>query len=184
MMQGKLVRLRQREASDAARVHGYLNDRRVTQYLGRRYQFSLAEVEATVLGEASHPLSREMSIFAIETLGDGAYIGHCGLHLQFAEAGVAELGITIGDPACWSRGYGTDAVRLLVGFGFDTMNLHRIMLNTFDFNERGIAAYRKAGFVEEGRRRQAHYRAGRYGDTVVMSVLQHEHRAAAGRATA
>ena len=86
----------------------------------------------------------------------------------------AELGIMIGEKSYWSQGFGTDALRTLLRFGFDEMNLHRITLLVYDFNERAQAAYNKAGFVEEGRRREALYTEGGYHDIVVMSVLRDE----------
>ena len=80
----------------------------------------------------------------------------------------------IGEKAYWSKGYGSDAVATLVRFGFEEMNLNRIELRVFDFNERAQASYRKCGFVEEGRMRQSHYADGAYCDVVVMSVLRDE----------
>jgi RimJ/RimL family protein N-acetyltransferase len=80
----------------------------------------------------------------------------------------------IGEKTYWSQGYGTDALRTLLGFAFDEMNMNRVELTVYDFNERGQAAYKKAGFVEEGRRRQALYTEAAYHDIVVMSVLKDE----------
>ena len=84
----------------------------------------------------------------------------------------------IGEKECWGRGYGTDALRTLVRFGFEEMNLNRIALDVYDFNERAIASYLKTGFAEEGRRRKDIYRDGRYVDVVMMSVLRAEWEAA------
>ena len=78
----------------------------------------------------------------------------------------------IGEAAYRGRGYGTDAVRALVRFGFDQMNLHRVWLQAFAFNPAGLAAYRKAGFVEEGRLREELYQDGGYHDVVVMGVVR------------
>jgi RimJ/RimL family protein N-acetyltransferase len=72
----------------------------------------------------------------------------------------AEFGIVIGDKNYWSRGYGTDAVTTLTGFGFGELNLQRIWLRVFDFNTRAIRCYEKSGFVLEGRLRRHHYHAG------------------------
>jgi RimJ/RimL family protein N-acetyltransferase len=108
---------------------------------------------------------------AIETK-DGVHIGSCGLHRASAETRDAEMGIMIGEKDYWSRGYGTDALRTLVRFGFEEMNLHRIWLRAFAFNDRGLAMYRKCGFVEEGRMREAHYQEGAYHDIVMTSVLR------------
>ncbi len=183
MIEGTLVNLRQRELTDHLRTHAWLNDREVTRFHPTRYAYSLAYEEAHYRLATSSGQTRERASFAIETK-EGLHIGNCGLTLQYAESGSAELGIMVGDTSYWNRGYGTDAVRLLVRFGFETMNLHRIALAVYDFNARGIASYRKAGFVDEGRRRQAFYHRGCYGDTVIMSILRDEYDPGAGRGMA
>jgi len=85
----------------------------------------------------------------------------------------ATLGIALGREYI-GRGYGTDATPVIVGYAFREMGLHRIQLSVAPFNPAGIRAYQKAGFVEEGRRRQAVLHDGRWYDDVLMSVLDHE----------
>jgi RimJ/RimL family protein N-acetyltransferase len=80
----------------------------------------------------------------------------------------------IGEKEYWSKGYGTDAIRTLMRFAFERMNLNRVELSTFDFNERAQACYRKCGFVEEGRRREDRYIDGEYHDLIVMGILRYE----------
>ena len=86
---------------------------------------------------------------------DGKFIGDCELGNMDNTYGNAELGIQIGDREYWGRGYGRDAVSLLVDFGFRYLGLRRIQLTTNAKNERGIRAFRAVGFVEEGRPRKA-----------------------------
>ena len=88
------------------------------------------------------------------------------------------MGIVIGEKEYWSKGYGTDTVRALLRFAFEQMNLNRVELGTFDFNERAQACYRKCGFVEEGRRREDRFIDGRYHDLVIMGILRREWEAA------
>jgi RimJ/RimL family protein N-acetyltransferase len=83
------------------------------------------------------------------------------------------LGIGLGREYI-GRGYGTDAMRIIVGYGFREMGLHRIELSVAPFNMAGIRAYEKAGFTEEGRRRELVWHDGRWYDEVMMSVLDHE----------
>jgi RimJ/RimL family protein N-acetyltransferase len=80
----------------------------------------------------------------------------------------------IGDKTYWTQGYGTEAVRLLIKHGFNSLNLNRIFLRVFENNPRAIRAYEKAGFVHEGRERQAEFRDGRYIDVLLMSILKDE----------
>ena len=72
------------------------------------------------------------------------------------------------------RGYGSDATRVMVDYGFREMGLHRIQLSVISFNRAGIRAYEKAGFIEEGRHRESVLHDGRWYDDVLMSILDHE----------
>jgi RimJ/RimL family protein N-acetyltransferase len=173
MIEGKFVRLRAQEVGDAERNARWWSDAEFQWFQGRRYDVSRAAAEAvTRQTSETAPGFRELWL-AIETK-DGVHIGNCGLFHVEAENRSAELGIGIGDEASRSRGYGTDAVRTLVRFAFDEMNLNRVELDVFAFNARAIACYRKCGFVEEARRRQAHFAGGAYHDTIVMGVLRGE----------
>lgn len=86
----------------------------------------------------------------------------------------AEFGIMIGEKVYWNQGYGTEAVRLLAQHGFNTLNLNRIFLHVFENNPRAIRVYEKAGFIHEGRERQAEFKDGKYIDVLVMSILKDE----------
>ena len=112
--------------------------------------------------------------FAIETLEDPpVLVGNIGLWGARAKDRCATLGIALGR-AHIGRGYGTDAMRVIVGYGFREMGLHRIQLGVAPFNPAGIRAYEKAGFVEEGRFRESVLHDGRWYDEVLMSILDHE----------
>lgn len=109
--------------------------------------------------------------FAVE-LDDGTLIGHAALWGIDKNASAA-LGVVLGPPY-WSAGHGTDALRVLVRYGFTELGLHRIGLEVFAYNTRAIATYRRLGFVEEGRRREYLYHAGTRHDAVLMSLLAPE----------
>jgi RimJ/RimL family protein N-acetyltransferase len=98
-------------------------------------------------------------------------IGNTGLHDVDLSHGTAEFGIVIGDKECWGRGCGTEAATLMLDYGFHALGLHNIWLRVYDFNERGIRAYTRAGFREIGRRREAVRRGQRYYDLVLMDCL-------------
>jgi RimJ/RimL family protein N-acetyltransferase len=83
----------------------------------------------------------------------------------------AELGIGIGERDCWGKGYGTEATRLILDYAFNVLGLHNVMLRVFAYNERAIRSYRKVGFKEMGRRRQAQRIGGRAYDVVYMDCL-------------
>jgi RimJ/RimL family protein N-acetyltransferase len=173
MIEGNLVNLRAPEMSDLERSSTWVNDREVTRFLAFRYQMSLAAEEAWLRDLASKPTSYERVFLAIETK-DGAHIGNTNLFEIRPEDRKAKLGIMLGEKPYWSKGYGSDTLMTLLRFAFEEMNLNRVELDVFDFNERAIASYRKCGFIEEGRRRQALYKGGEYHDVLVMGVLRAE----------
>ena len=112
--------------------------------------------------------------FAIETLDDPpVLVGNIGLFDVRTKDRCATLAIALGREYI-GRGYGTDAVRVIVGYGFREMGLHRIQLSVAPFNPAGIRAYEKAGFVEEGRQRESVLHDGRWYDEVLMSILDRE----------
>ncbi len=178
MLEGKLMRLRAVEPEDAENAFRWMNDREVSRGLMARYPFSF-ETEREWVKNAVKPLDFGNVRFAIETR-DGVHIGICGLHRASAENRHAELGIMIGEKEYWGRGFGTDTMLTLLRFAFEQMNLHKVTLGVFEFNERGLAMYTKLGFVEEGRFRDDLFQDGRYWDLVRMSILRREYETVHG----
>lgn len=109
--------------------------------------------------------------FSIELIESGEFIGHVTLFGRSPINQSATLAIILG-PEFHGRGYGTDAVRLTLRYGFLQLGLNRVELRTWAFNTRGIAAYANAGFVEEGRLREAVFFNGRRHDEVIMAILR------------
>ncbi len=177
MIEGTRVNLRAIEMTDLERCQRWINDREVTRRLAMRYPMSMVAEETWLRELTSKPMSFDAVFFAIDTK-DGRHIGNIDLRGVQVENRASMLGIMIGERDCWSQGYGSDAIRTLLGFAFDEMNLNRVELHVFDENERAIACYRKCGFIEEGRLRQDVYYDGAYHDVVVMSVLREEFDAA------
>lgn len=86
----------------------------------------------------------------------------------------AMFGITIGEKSYWDKGYGQEATKLILDFGFNLLNLNNIMLGVFSYNQRAINCYKKVGFKEIGRRRQARIISGKKYDMVLMDILAEE----------
>lgn len=86
----------------------------------------------------------------------------------------AFLGIVIGEKEYWSRGYGTEAITLILDYGFNILNLHSVGLGVIAFNEQAIACYKKVGFKEAGRKRESKFMFGKPHDVVLMDVLAGE----------
>jgi RimJ/RimL family protein N-acetyltransferase len=181
MLEGELVGLRALEPDDLERCYRWMNDPEVTRFIETgRYPLSIAHEREWLDDAMKTRNSFSNVLFAIETKESGVHIGNAGLHGGSPEHRRANLGIAIGEKEYWSKGYGTDTVGTLLRFAFEQMNLRRVELGTFDFNERAIACYRKCGFVEEGRRREDRYIDGRYHDLIIMGILRGEWEAASG----
>lgn len=86
----------------------------------------------------------------------------------------AECIIDLGEKDYWGKGYGTEALGLLLNYAFLEMNLHRVSLRVFSFNEKAIKLYTKMGFQQEGISRQSVFRDGSWHDIIHMGILQHE----------
>ncbi|MBI2723895.1 MAG: GNAT family N-acetyltransferase [Chloroflexi bacterium] len=172
MIEGRLVTLRPREMSDLVDMHRWINDDRVTRFIANRYPWSMAAEEAFLKRQVGAPGAYGDVRLSIDTK-EGRHIGNIGLRCVVEDRS-GTLGMMIGEPDCWSRGYGRDALQALLKFAFGEMNLTRIDLEVLDFNERAQACYRSCGFVVEGRRRQAVYRRGAWHDLIVMGLLQRE----------
>lgn len=112
--------------------------------------------------------------FLVQSLHDERIIGEGGLFDAFEPHRNAWLAIGIGERELWGKGYGTDAVHILLRFGFEELNLHRINLGTFGYNTRALRAYEKIGFAHEGARRGALRRDNKRWDDYFMGILKSE----------
>lgn len=111
--------------------------------------------------------------FCVRTLADHRLIGEVSIHPQWVDAD-AWVGIGLGARDHWGRGYGTDAMRLILRYGFIELNLQRISLGLHSYNKRALKSYQKAGFKVEGMIRQDTLREGRRTDGIFMGILREE----------
>lgn len=112
--------------------------------------------------------------FVIRVNENDQIIGTIGLYQRKWNHGDTFVGIGVGEREYWGRGYGTEAMRLVLQFAFQELNLHRVSLGVFAYNERAIRSYEKAGFRIEGRLRQGIHRVNQRWDEVVMGILRSE----------
>jgi len=98
-------------------------------------------------------------------------IGQCSLWGLSPSGHYATLGIVFGR-AFWNQGYGSEALKLILNYAFNELNLNRVQLTVNANNPRAVRAYQKAGFHEEGRAREAFFRYGVWEDMLYMAVLR------------
>jgi diamine N-acetyltransferase len=174
MIYGERVRLRHVERDDLPRFVEWLNDPEVRHGLSLYLPLSMGEEEQWFENMMKGKPYEQPLVIEVEAEPGWTMIGNSGFFGFDWRIRKAELGILIGDKSYWNRGYGTEVMRLLLHHGFTTLNLNRIFLRVYEDNPRAIRAYEKAGFVHEGRLRQAEFHDGRYLDVLLMSVLESE----------
>ncbi|MAT43051.1 MAG: RimJ/RimL family protein N-acetyltransferase [Anaerolineaceae bacterium] len=174
MIFGKRVRLRGVEKKDIEQFVVWLNDPDVRNNLLIYWPMTLWEEEEWFEGLKKRESAEKPLAIEVNTPDGWQLIGNSGFHQVDWKNSSAEVGIFIGDKDYWNQGYGSDAMRLLLKYGFNSLNLNRIYLHVFDTNPRAIRAYEKVGFVHEGRLRQDIFLNGSYVDVLMMSVLRSE----------
>jgi len=135
--------------------------------------FTLDKVKKWVEDEF-HSNKPDIFMFMIRTLEDGKLIGEVDLDGVQWNHGDTYVGISLGEREYWDKGYGTDAMQVILRYAFSELNLHRVTLNVFEYNQRAIRSYEKAGFAIEGRARNYLVREGKRWDMVYMGILGQE----------
>lgn len=153
------------DMADAETYAAWLNDLEVSQYTQIAKQSLTVDKERDILAS----ISKEHN-YGIVDLASDALIGSCGLMDVDSVNRTAEIGIAIGDKSFWNRGYGTEALSLLLDYAFRYLNLYSVMLRYYAFNERGAACYAKVGFRTIGRWRSAIRRNLEAYDEVLMDI--------------
>jgi RimJ/RimL family protein N-acetyltransferase len=172
MLRGERVVLRPIEREDAGRLWELVDAFDVASRAadGPPLPRSRSEAEAEFERDPASA-GPDRAWFAVEA--DGGLIGICGLHHIDQHARVCDLGIRLGKEY-WGQGFGQDAVRAIVEYAFRHLNMRKVGLEVMADDERAVGAYRKAGFVEEGRFRQQAWFDGAYRDTLRMAILRDE----------
>lgn len=147
VLEGKKVVLREKRIEDAPDDYAWRMDEELARLdASRPLKMAYEEFLKYTKEELSFPGSRSRR-FAIDT-PNGKHIGNCMCYDIDIRKGEAELGIMIGDREYWEKGYGTDSVKSLLKYAFESMKLRRVYLHTLEWNCRARAAFAKSGFRE------------------------------------
>ncbi|RMG15590.1 MAG: N-acetyltransferase, partial [Planctomycetota bacterium] len=139
---GERIALRPLELADAARLARLVTRPEVRPFLNGRRPLSVHAEEAWLRAQAE---STDVVLGVVLREG-GQLIGTVGLHALSGDPRGRELGIAIGEPSCWGKGYGTETLRLVLDYAFRELEVHRVQLRVFETNPRARAAYLKVGF--------------------------------------
>jgi RimJ/RimL family protein N-acetyltransferase len=174
LLKGKNVELRPFRRSNLPNFVKWFNDPEVIQYLMFYLPMTEMAEEKFLEGLANNAGSDVYFVIeAIEQDGNKA-IGSISLNGIHPKDHLATFGIAIGEKDYWNKGYGTEACRLIVNYGFKQLNLHRISSTAYSFNERSIRMHLRIGFREEGRQREVAFKNGKYCDKVIFGILREE----------
>ena len=173
VLQGKKVYLKPLNASDAKTYYNQLFNVETRRLTGTKAIFNYEQIVEYIDRKRGDDSSVILLIGLQET---DELIGEIVLQdLDYTNRS-ANLRVAIDQPAHQGQGYGTEALRLILDYGFGILQLHRIELNVYDFNERAAHVYEKVGFKVEGRQRDALFYDHKYHDAILMSMLEDEYR--------
>jgi RimJ/RimL family protein N-acetyltransferase len=168
VLRGAKSLLRPIDETDLPLLWKWENDSELTYFLNadRHRTMSMDEVNRRYRQIRGDPT---MELFIIETF-DGERIGMIGYDTLSLERRSCRVYIGIGEKQYWSKGYGTDAMRALLGHHFAELQLERVYLSVYDFNDRAMASYRKCGYRVDGVRRNVALVDGQWCDSIEMSI--------------
>jgi len=172
-LEGELVRLRPIEARDADGLWEIVTDAESRRLTGQTTVHTRADIEhwCAIVSDREGRID-----LAVTAGGSDEFLGEIVLTEIDEPRGTAQLRLAM-RPGTRGRGYGTDAIGLVLGLAFDGLGLHRIGLDVLAINHRAQALYEGVGFVVEGRLREAYRDGGRRCDAIVMGILEDEYRA-------
>ena len=157
---------------EAEKFAEWLNEFKTTDYLGRSGAIITFQGEKEYLEKAEK--DDKNYVFYIVAKDGDKLIGTIGLESIKNIERYATLGVFIGDKEFRNNGYGTEAIKLLLDYGFNYLNLHGVKLNVMAFNEIAIKCYEKCGFKKAGRVRESTFVNGKYYDVITMDILENE----------
>jgi len=170
---GTKVYLRPVNLEDAEAYYHLLFDSEVRRLTGTQRHFTKEQI-ARYIEDKSQDSSSVLLLIALQEsdqlIGD---IAIQGIDRANRSAGIR---ISIDHSDHQGKGYGQEALQLMLDYGFGVLNLHRIELEVFTYNPRAIHVYEKIGFVREGIRREALFYNHQYHDAIIMSILEKEYR--------
>ncbi|MED1746967.1 GNAT family protein [Brevibacillus borstelensis] len=179
-LEGERVYLRPVELADTDLYFGTLFHPETRRLTGTQRSFTREQIHR-YLDAKSQDSSNLLLLIALQD--NDEVIGDIALQSIDPVNRNCNIRIAINELQHQSKGFGSEAMRLLLGYGFGILNLHRIELNVFSYNERAIRAYEKIGFKQEGVQREALYYHHQYHDSVMMSMLAREYREKYGAPT-
>jgi RimJ/RimL family protein N-acetyltransferase len=171
---GSRIYLRAMEEDDLPCVRIWFNDPEIRRLVGEVAPMSAAGADQFL----ERIKADENRVWLTIVLKENErVIGEAGLLRIFYPWRTADLSIVIGDKFYWDKGYGREAILLLMDYAFGSLALHRLAIGVVGFNERALKFYERVGFKREGIQRDGYFSNHQFSDFVMMSILEDEFRA-------
>ncbi len=170
-IEGEKVYLSPMCVEDVEKYVKWMNDFKVTDGLNGSKNLVTVESEREWIEKNNKDGNFQ---FAIVKQENDELIGNCGFNELDLSNQKGSIGIFIGEEENRNKRYGSEALELLISYGFEYLNLNNIMLSVYSFNESAIACYKKVGFKEIGRRREAYFKNNERYDDIYMDILRNE----------
>ena len=175
IFRGALVQLTALRKDDASTMAGWTNDSEFLRLADSRPAYPRDEAAAVERMEEQRKASDAFH-FGIRLVDTEELIGNVGIEGIEWPHGTAWISIGIGDRTRWGKGYGYEAMQLVLDYSFRELNLHRVQVTVFGYNERAVALYEKLGFRREGVWREWGQRDGMRFDMILYGLLGSEWR--------
>ncbi|HME51519.1 MAG TPA: GNAT family protein [Candidatus Lokiarchaeia archaeon] len=171
---GERTTLRLVDSNDLDSIMEWWNTYETRRFLLTYIPYSRSQEEEWIKGTIAKANEKQEFAFAIINNKDGKFLGTCSLMKIDWIYRSAVAGIAIHNPDNQDKGYGSDSLISLLKFGFRMLNLHRIELSVFEFNDRAKHVYENVGFTQIGRKRKQIFFEGVYYDEILMDFLSDE----------
>ncbi|WP_458126491.1 GNAT family N-acetyltransferase [Paenibacillus sp. Z3-2] len=172
---GERIVLREYQDADLDYIKQWVNDPEITVTLSDNFLFPHSNYETETFFRTMVEGKSSNKSFIIGLNDSLDYIGQIDLYKIDWKNRFASLAVVIGRKEFLGKGYGREAIRVLQKFVFEELNLNRLELEVYEYNEIAYKCYLKCGFKEEGRYRKKIYKMGKYWDGVCMSILKNEY---------
>ncbi|WP_217595808.1 GNAT family N-acetyltransferase [Cohnella sp. GbtcB17] len=171
-LESERIYLRKLEELDAPIMLANTMDEEIRYMTGTKSNFTLEQIQTHINNINNDPSRYD---FAICLKDDDRMIGELSISDIDEENKKAGFRITMNSIQLTGKGYGTEAIKIVLRFVFEELKLNRLELEVFSHNLRGIRAYEKAGFVKEGVLRESLYYDGTYSDEIIMAMIKKDY---------
>ena len=171
VIEGKRVCLCEIQLSDANRSYcKWMNDPKVNQYMESRFErWSVSKLRRYISDIKKNP---DNIFLKIVSKNGNKHVGNIKIGPVNHHHGYADVGVIIGEKSFWGKGVATEAIKLVVNYAFNELDLHKLTAGAYEPNAGSVKAFKKAGFSIEGIRKKHYLCNGGYVDSVLLGIVR------------